>query len=464
MPAIQSLGVGSGLDANAIISQLLAIERQPLQRLQAAATGIQSEISAFGTVKSKLDALDTAAATLASASTWTASTAQSADSTAMTVTALDTADPVSLDIQVSTLAKAQSVSTAAGAFASSTTAIGASQTLSIEVGEWIGGNLSDPTPVNVSLDATDTLADVRDKINAASAGLTATILNDSIGARLVIRSSSTGAENAFKISSTEAGSPFSFTATATFDQTATDLEATVNGASIRSDSNTLTNLVDGVTISVLKTTTSAIAVSVEKDLESIKTKLNTFVATYNDLIAYLRQQTSYNEATKTAAPLQGDRLAVGLQGQIRSAVMDSTAASGVFGRLSGVGIQLQRDGSLSVNTAKLDSSLQNLEEVAELFSRDDASATSDGIAVRLSDLIDSLTDSDGALSGKTEALRSRLERNQDDQDRMNDRLALVEARLQSQYTALDRQMASLNGLNQYVSQQMQMISNAGNKR
>lgn len=274
----------------------------------------------------------------------------------------------------------------------------------------------------------------------------------------MIRANSTGTENAFTVTTDSPGSPFSFAV----DQPATDLVATVNGTSITSASNTLTDLVDGVTVSVLKTTTSPVTVSVDKDLESIKTKVSAFTAAYNDLIAYLREQTRYNEATKTAATLQGDRLAVGMQGQIRSAVTENTAASSVFDRLSEVGIQLQRDGSLSVNASKLDISLQNLDEVAELFSRDDAVSTNDGVAVRLSDLIDSLTDSDGALSGKTEALRARLTRNQDEQDRMADRLTLVEARLKAQYTALDERMASLNGLNQYVSQQMQMISRAGN--
>jgi flagellar hook-associated protein 2 len=458
MPAIQSLGVGSGLDANAIVTQLLAIERQPITRLQKAATGIQAEISAFGNVTAKLDSLESASNTLKAANTWTATKSSSSDTSALTVSAQNTAEPVTLDVQVTSLAKAQSASTAAGAFATSATAIGTIQTLSISVGKWVAGSLTDPSPVDVSLLATDTLAQVRDKINAAAAGVAATILNDANGARLVIRSDSTGAGNAFKITSDAGGSPFSFTVPAAFDQTATDLTATVNGAAITSSSNTVTNLVEGVTVTALKTTSSAVKVSVEKDLEGVKSKLSAFVTAYNDLMSYLRQQTSYNEATKTGATLQGDRLAVGLQGQLKTAVIDTTAASATFSRLSEVGIRLQKDGSLSLDSSVLDSKLQSLDEVTKLFSRDDASAANDGVAVKLADFIDSVTGTEGSLTQKTAALRSRLNRNQNDQEKMTDRLALIEARLRAQYTALDKKMAGLSGLSSYVSQQVQLMN------
>lgn len=461
MPAIQSLGVGSGLDANSIITQLLAIERQPLARLQQTASGIQSEISAFGVVASRVDTLKSTVSTLASASTWTATSTKNTDASALKVTAANTANPVDLDIQVTTLARAQSTATAT--FASASAAIGASQDLTIGIGTWSGSSFTASSAITVNLLATDTLADVRDKINAAGANVTATILSDSAGSRLVIRSNSTGASNAFRITSTVSGSPFSFTDPTSFNQTAANLSATVNGATVTSTTNTLTNLVEGVTVTALKTTTSPISVSVSKDLDGIKSKISNFVSAYNDLIGYLRQQTAYNEATKTGGTLQGDRLAVGLQSQIRSVVQDSTAASGVFERLSEVGIRLQKDGSLSIDSSTLDSGLQNLTEVSELFSRDDALATNDGFAVRLKSLIDGLTGSSGTVTSKTEALRNRLSRNQDQQERMNDRLALTEARLKAQYTRLDEKMASLSGLGSYVSQQVQLLNKSSSR-
>jgi flagellar hook-associated protein 2 len=484
MPSIQSLGVGSGLDASSIISQLLAIEGQPLKRLQTAATEVQTQISAYGTVRAKVDTLGSAAEALAKAESWTQTTVNLNGSDALKVTASGSAEPMDVDIAVTALAQRQSIATAS--FTSSTNTVGAG-TLTIELGSWTEnfGDFDAQNPassVNIAIDGADTLTDIRDKINSANAGVTASILNDASGSRLVLRSQETGEENGFSISADNVSlAPLVFDEASVASRInshpqgdpdpnpdygfighvrGSNLQATINGAPVSSASNTLTNVLEGVTIQAMKTTAGAAKVNIERDLAGIKSRVESFVSAYNDLMAYVKQQTAYNAETKTAATLQGDRVAVGLQNTLRGSVTGTTAASSVFERLSAVGIELQPDGSLKTNGTKLDTALQNLPEVAALFSRNEAGTSQDGVARRLADLVDELTGAEGPVSTRQESLRARLKRNETEQDKMNDRLALVEARLQAQYTALDTKMASLSGLSQYVSQQVKLLSSS----
>jgi len=474
---IQSTGVGSGLDVNSIITQLMAIESRPLTRLQQTASATQTQLSSYGALKSRITALGDAAEKLAKAATWSKTKATSGDDTALTVTSTDKAAPVNLQIEVSQVARGQSVS---GTRLPSSAATVGTGTLTIEFGSWSDG-FAGFTPKAPASSATitiapgeDTLAGVRDKINAANAGVTAAILNDGGGSRLVLRSTVTGAESGFRISTADDDannlddnglSRLAFDppggAPATGNQRGVDLIAAVNGAPITSATNKLDNLVDGVSVTVRQATSGPVDVSVTQDTDAMKALIQEFVTAYNEANKYLADQTRYNAETKTAATLQGDRIAVGLQGQLRALVATQSSGSSVFGTLSSVGIAMQRDGSLKVDDAKLANALTNLPELSKLFSADGAgNPLATGIARRFDVLADSNTNTGGSLESREDGLRQRLSRNQDEQDRFNDRLTRIEARLRAQYTALDNKMTQLNGLSAYVTQQMQMLNNS----
>ena len=175
MATISSLGVGSGIDASSIITQLMAIEKQPLTNLQSAGSKIQTQISEVGKIKSAVSTLNDAAAKLASSDFWKTTTGSSSSS-AVSITTSSSASAASYSVQVSSLARAQTI--AAPAVASSTATLGAG-TLTLQ------SAASGSTPVAVTIEATDTLAAIRDKINSAGAGVTASILNDGSGARLM---------------------------------------------------------------------------------------------------------------------------------------------------------------------------------------------------------------------------------------------------------------------------------------
>lgn len=468
MATIQSPGIGSGLDVNSIITQLLTVERQPLTRLQRQGSGVEAEISAFGNIRSKADAVGTAAEALADENSWrkTAVTVDGADE--FSVTTSGNVPPLAMDVEITALAQRQSISTKA--FASSSSTVG-SGVLTLQRGTWSADFVAftartDAAPVQISIgEDRKTLADVRDAINAASAGVTASILTDANGARLVIRSEDTGAENGFSIATSAPTEEFdalgfteqrdeASTSGARGNIRASNLQGRLDDAPVESTTNTLSNVLPGITIKASKETPSPRRVVIDPDLADMRTKVEAFVTAFNDLMSYVKRETSYNETTKTAATLQGDRVALLVQSQFREAARVTTQASDVFSRLSDVGIALQVDGMLRLEGSKLDKALENHhEEVASLFSRDATGTESDGLALRLAEMVEQITSSEGAIDRKQATLRDRLSRNKDEQARMEARIADVETRLRAQYQALDGKMSKLNGMGSYIAQQ-----------
>lgn len=457
--SISSLGVGSGLDVNSIITGLMAIERRPLNNLESAEKTINTQISEVGKIKSALSKFRDLAAKLAGTDFWKQTTG-SAGSTAVGVTTDGNAVTGSYSVQVNTLASAQSIATSA--YASSSALVGAG-TLTLETGTWGAGQTSftGSASTAVEITADDTLASVRDKINASGAAVTASILSDANGARLVIRSKDTGAANAFRTSVSAGGpsalayDPSSGVNNATRSQTAADASATINGLAVTSASNALVNVLDGMTLTLNEVTTTAVTVNVKSDTEAMKKTLQDFAAAYSELAKLIATDTKYDATSKSAGPLQGDGAIVGLQNRLRAMLGASSGASSAYTRLSDVGFEMQRDGSLSVNAGKLDKALANLPELKKLFANSSTTdASLDGFGKRFRVFASDVLGVDGTLTARSDGLAEKLKRNQDAQDRLEDRLEQVRKRLEAQYTALDAQMGKLNGLSNYVTQQV----------
>lgn len=444
MASIQSLGVGSGLDVNSIVTQLLAVEKQPLTRLKQVEAGVQAKISAYGNVRSKLDALEASAQKLSSAVTWSQTKVDLGGADEFIVSATGAAAEGTVDIEVLQLARKQTT-----AFRATSSTFAGTSPVDITV----AGNA---VPVNPG----DSLDDIRDAINAlnpAVTGIRASVMNDIDGSVLVMTSVDTGENASFSVTIDPAltsmlGVPA--------ETSARNMHVKVDGVSLYAATNTLSDVVQGLAITANQVTSGPRTVKVQRDTASVKTSIESFVNGYNDLMTYIRQQTAFNESTKTGGLLQSDRVAVSLQSQIRSAITGSTGASNLFDRLSDLGITLQRDGRMQILDTELDAALENVDEVSKLFSRDETNSTLDGVAVRLGQLIDDLSSTDGSLALRQNGLQAALARNQRDQDRASDRLAQTEARLKAQYAALDTKMASLAGLGQYVSQQVQQYNKA----
>ena len=468
MATISAPGVGSNLDVNGIVSQLVALQRQPIEKLEKAADTINTKISSFGKIASLMTTLRDAAGNLNKSTLWQGTTASSADAASVSVTSTGGAAASSYQVSVQQLAAAHSLASGAPAFTSASAVVGAGQ-MKIDIGAWDAGSFTAKSgSTQLVLDFTDpgtTLAQVRDKINAANAGVTASIVTDASGARLTLTSKATGVENALRVQASGAGfsglgyDPQNGVNAMTQTQAAANAKATINGLAVESASNTMANVIDGVTITASKVTTSPVSVTVGNDTTSIKTAINAFVTAYNALNSYLNEQTKYDEGTKTAGSLQGDSTAVGLRNQMRNLLRDANGASGGLKTLADVGMTVARDGTLSVTNSKLETALANLPDLARLFSSNDPDVPgNNGLAGRWRSFADGLTGSEGLLTTRTDGLKASLKRNSTEQDRLEDKALQYQERLLKQYTALDQQMGQLNGLSSYVSSQMTMLS------
>lgn len=471
MTTISSPGIGSGIDISSIVSQLVALDKAPLTQLQATATATQTKLSAYGTIKSQFAALSDAAATLGSASGWNAANATSSNASAISVTASAGAAATSLTMEVSQLAKAQSA-------ASSSVATGAgvgSGSMTIELGAWSGSSFTagSATPVSINISAgQDSLTEIAAKINSAGAGVTATVLKDASGERLLMRSSETGEENGFKITVADddgnntdgsglSSLGFDLANASGMGQTqgGQNALATINNVSISSASNNLSDTLPGMSIQLSQVTTSPVELTVSRDTESIEANVQAFVDAYNTINATLTSATKYDADTGTAGTLQGDSTATGLQNALR-AMMRSVTGSSAYSRLSDVGIELQTGGSLSIDTTKFSSALGNLDELQSLFTIDTGDETTQGFGLKIEAFASALIDTDGRLTNRTDALQSAIERNTEDQERVTERATLAEARYLAQYNAMDANVAKLSAINSFITQQIALWNNA----
>lgn len=463
--AISSAGVGSGLDVKNIVTQLVAIEKQPLQALQTQASKIQTQLSLYGTVKSQVSALGDAAAALAGPGGWNAQKATSSNATAVGVFAGSGAVPATLSVSVQQLARAQSA--ASVGFAAGI-AVGATGTLNIEAGTWSSAATPVFTPgisKSISIVVGDTISDIAGKINSASAGVTATVLRDGANERLVIRSASTGLAAGFRLNTpADPGlSAFGFTnpsdGASFVGQTALDAKVNINGVDITSATNKMVNVTPGVTLQLSQLTTAPAEVTIAPDLDVVQKNIQTFVDAYNALNTTIGEATKYVAATKKGGPLQGDATTLGLQTALRS-MLGSSSVGSTFARLSDAGIERQTDGSLKINSTKLTSAQQDLTNLKNLFTTDNANPMTNGFGLKVRDFSRAMVAFDGQVTSKSTALQASITRNSKDQDRVNERASRVEAQLYKQYTALDAQMAQLNGLSSFVTAQLAVWNKA----
>jgi flagellar hook-associated protein 2 len=469
MATISSPGVGTnGLDVKSIISQLVTLEKRPLDTLKLQAATVNTKISAFGQIKSLVSTLQDAAGKLTSVTGWNGVATTSSDSKFVSATAVGGTLPTTFSVEVQSLAKAQA--TASAALLPVGGALG-SGTLRLELGKWSVAPASftpgSGQPVDITISASDKLSDVASKINGANAGVTASVLSDASGERLLLRSRSTGEEFGFRLSVMEDGdtdpqSAGNTDATglsrlvngATVTQAAADAKATVNGIAVSSATNTFASTISGVTFKAEQVTTAPIDITVSKDNSAIQSNIDGFVKAYNAINQLLQDATKYDAATKSAGLLQGDSTAVALQNSLRNAIQSVTTGGGAFQRLADIGITQQLGGDLAVDSSKLTKALsENPDDVKNLF-RNTGGGSADGIAVQLKALTTNLLSNDGFFKSKDATLQLSLKRNSQDQTRVNEKVEAFEKRITQRYNALDTQLSSLNGLNAYISQQV----------
>lgn len=411
---LSSPGIGSNLDINGIVTQLMAVEGRRLTTLQTQEASYQAKVSAFGQVKSAFSSFQTAVSSLATVQQFQATTANSSDATVLSAKATGSATPGSYALEVSKLAQAQKLVAPGQASSSSTIGTG---TITFEFGTIVGpkdasGKFTEPvrdaatgkyTSAIFNASGADTksvtigpnsgsLAGIRDAINGAQMGVTATIVNDGgdLPHRLVLTNSATGAASSMKISvsgdagladllnhdpTTPApvpGNPGATVAGQHLSETmaAQDAVMTIDGLAVKKPSNTITDVIAGVTLNLTKTNAGApTTVSVARDNASVVAAVNKFVSAYNTINKTFTDASAYDATTKTAAILNGDSSIRSAQAQLRSVLASPIGGGyGAFSRMSEIGVSMQKDGTLTLDSAKLNKALEsNFNDVAGLF-------------------------------------------------------------------------------------------------
>jgi flagellar hook-associated protein 2 len=394
---LTATGIGSGLDIENLVTQLIAAERAPTDnRLTRQEAQLTAELSAFGAFKGALSGFQSSIADLNNLSKFGQYTASSSDNDVLGVSANSTAATGSYELAVTQLAKAHSVAT--GSYTSSSDTVG-SGTLTIRFGA-TDYTPADPGPesyntftlnpergvATIAIDSSNnSLEGVRDAINDADIGVSAAIVNDGSGYRLLLSSEATGAENSLEISVDDTGdsnnldanglSALAFNGSAaniTQTVAAQDAVFSINGLSISSSENTASDVIDGVDIALKDLSGStAITVTIAEDRDSVKKAIDSLVAGYNGFVQNVNALTAYNADTGAASVLQGDFSARSIASQMRRTLTDSVAGfNGPFSSLSEIGITTKADGSIELDSAQLDSALEdNFDQIAGLFTQ-----------------------------------------------------------------------------------------------
>lgn len=448
--AISGAGMLSGLPVDDLISSLMSIERQPLVTLQSKQSGFNAKLSAFGTLKSAVSTFQTAVKNVSGdALAALTATSSKSETVGVSVAKGSGASAGSYAIEVSKLA--QSDKLVSGVVVPGTKFTAADSSMSISVGG------KDP----IALTLTDTtLAGLSGAINKANAGVTATILNDGTGDRLVITGNDTGAANTVKITATGSLAQFDTTGgSMTKSQSAQNAEMTIDGIAVSKPSNTVTDAIKGVTLNLNQTNVgSPVKVSLAKDTTAVTNQINAFVDAYNTLATAVNKQTAYNATTKTGAVLNGDAgarsILTSIRAELGKAVSDSTGLK----TLSDIGIAFQRDGTLKLEKPdKLKNALEtNFTGVSSLF------GSSDGVATRLTKVTEEMLGSKGLFKTRTDGLNASISSMDKSMDRMELQLAQTEKRYRAQFTALDTMMTNMQNMSSYMTQQLAALAaNAG---
>lgn len=446
MASISSLGIGSGLDLNGLLDQLKTDARQQLTPIVKQQQSYQAEISAFGTLENALTDFREAAAELADPETFRAvKTENSGES--FTVSADEEAVVGSYDIQVTQKARSYSVATAG--LASKEAALGGG-TISFTLGN--GETFS----VDVS-DSDSSLVDIRDAINSADGGVTASIIDDGSDQpyRLVLSSTDTGTDAAITaVDFGSGGLGSSLGLDVSTEVQARNAQLTVNGIAIESQDNRVEGAIQGVTLNV--TDTGNATLDITPDTSGVGKKVESFVSAYNDLQETLSKLTDYNSDSETAGTLLGNATVRGVETRLRS-LMSDVVEGGDFNTLSDVGISLQLDGTLEIDEEALDKVVANQpDSMAEFFSG--GTDESGGFASRIDTALGGMVDDGGTLDKATEGLETRIDGLADRYDRTEAQIDETIARYRTQFSQLDGMIASMNSTSSYLTQQFDALS------
>ena len=456
MANVQFGGLITGLDTNALIAGLVKAEHRSIDVLAAQKVRFQAQDAVITAVVGGLAKVRSAAQSLALSTDFQKKTASSSDASVLSVSASSAASAGNIDIVVDSLASAQTVQSTS--FTSSTAAIGTG-TLTISA----GGKTT-----SIVVDGTNnTLSGLRDTINDADGNVTATIVN--VGAatadyRLILRSKNTGIANAVTVAGTLTGAADPFAGGGQIVQTAADAVFSVNGLTVRRSSNKVSDVVAGLSISlvgegdrdgIVETTDRAAQIAVSADSSSVISSVKNLVESFNAVSKIVNDQFTLDPNTNRQGSTSGDASLRGVIARLRAELSRPGGFGVGYKYLSDVGISFQKDGSLTLDEAKLSEALaDDPTAVGRLFL-----ATEGGIGKRIPDAVDDFVSQvDGALTFRQKGIAQSLKRIDEKVVREEERIAAMQDRLTRQFSALEQIVSSLKSQGDFLAQQLSGLS------
>lgn len=445
MATISFSGIGTGLDIDSLVSQLVAAERAPTEnRITSSTTTTNAKLSAIGSIKSAMSNVQTALNKLVSGVTTAATKTTVGTNAGFTATSTSAASAGRYDIEVVSLA--QSHKLMSGAFAAKE-AVGHGS-LTLEAGK---------NSFTVDIAEDSTLADVAKAINSATGGkgITATVITADDGQHLVLNAVDTGTAGAMRITASGGDGGLSALAfdpdgdsTMTEVLAATDAVVRIDGLERSASGNTLTDAIDGVTLNLTKANAGeTYSLKVEVDTSTTKANIQSFITSFNTLNSSLRSVSNYNSDTDTASTLTGDAMVRGLQQQLRSLTGGNVEA------LKDLGISIATNGTLTLDSTTLDTALSSdPDKVAAMFGKEGVLAKSLGTL-----LTSNLDTTSGTLTLRQASLNKQLKDLSSQTDALDRRMAAVETRYKAQFVAMDTLVAQMNSTSSYLTQQLAVL-------
>src|SRR6478609_7076630 len=445
MATLSSTGVGSGLDINSLVKQLVAAERSaPEQRISRESAKATTEFTALATLKGAISAFQGALNAMKGADAFATRKATAGDEAAFTASVTTKAAAGNYDVEVVQLAAAARIGSAV--YPGGPDSVVGTGTLTIAVG-------AKSFSVDIAAEG-NSLADIRDAINAAkdNTGVRATLIRDTAGSGsyLVLSATKTGAANAITVSSTGADAGLAQlvqdlqAVDPDRDVAAQDAIAFVSGYEIHSDPNTVSGAIDGVTLSLKKAEVGKlVSLSVERDAVTNKKRAENFVSAYNVLAQQITSLSRYDAASKSGGPLLGDSMLRSLDTQVRRILSESVAGvTGSRNTLASLGITRTISGTLQLDAA------------TQVFT-----ASGSGVAVRLSAFLGTKLSSTGEFASRDQRIAAKRRDLEKQSDALDARMEVIQARYLKQFTALDSMLAQMQSTSTYLSQQLTSLSN-----
>ena len=453
MASITSAGVGSGLDLESIISATINAERTVKEsQINEREINYTTELSGVGTFKAALDTFNKVLAKLGDAETYNSRNVSFSNGLEETEQAFDVEVGSSMqsgDFSVEVLQLAKGSKLQSASLGSSEDTVGAGN-LTLNAGD---------NEFTIAVESTDTLEDIRNKINKASEnfGVSANIVNTDSGAVLTFSSSISGDGNTLSVTADDdslasiATSAPSSVAGLAIQQQAQDANVLINGQSVSSSTNELKDKIQGTTLTLKSVTTEAQEFSVSVDQDVVKETLNEFVDAYNTLKGQLDSLSN-----SSSGSLASDSTVRTMEQQLQRMFTNELGGTTDIQSLMEIGISFNREGEMELSSIGI-GSMQSGEELLNTTISDKYSALQsffsddDGLVKKVDDLVELYTGSDGSLLKREQALNESLEKVETDREALSERLANLEASLRSQYAALDSIMAQYQTSSSYIS-------------